>query len=167
MTDQKQFTADIFKVKKYSSACGFTLIEILVVIVIMGLLATLLVPKIIGRVDEARITKAQSDIKAIESALKMFKMDNGFYPTTEQGLLTLIEKPEIDPIPRNWKRGGYIDREEEPLDPWGNRYLYRSPGDQIDDIGDDVRAYEIISLGADGEEGGKDFNADIKSYEIK
>lgn len=159
MTDQKQFIADVFKVKKYSSG-GFTLIEILVVIVIMGLLATLLVPKIIGRVDEARITKAQSDIKAIESALKMFKMDNGFYPTTEQGLLTLIEKPEIDPIPRNWKRGGYIDREEEPLDPWGNRYLYRSPGDES-------RDYEILSLGADSEEGGEDFNADIKSYEIK
>jgi general secretion pathway protein G len=138
---------------------GFSLIELMVVIVILGLLATFLLPKIINRPDEARITKAKSDIKAIESALKLYKLDNGIYPTTEQGLSALITKPTIEPIPQNWKRGGYLDTNSVPKDPWGNNYIYRSPGDED-------RDYEIISLGADGKEGGEDINADIKSYEI-
>jgi len=138
---------------------GFSLIELMVVIVILGLLATFLLPKIIDRPDEARITKAKSDIKAIESALKLYKLDNGFYPTTEQGLSALITKPTIEPIPKNWKRGGYLDTNSIPKDPWGNNYIYRSPGEED-------RDYEIISLGADGKEGGEGINADIKSYEI-
>lgn len=139
---------------------GFTFIEIMVVVVIIGILATFLVPKIMGKPDEARVAKAKSDIKVIESGLKMYKIDNGKYPTTEQGLSALIKKPVIEPIPRNWKKGGYLESTEVPLDPWGNDYIYRSPGESD-------RDYEIISLGADGKEGGEGVNADIKSYEIK
>ncbi|MGA1863211.1 type II secretion system major pseudopilin GspG [Deferribacter thermophilus] len=138
---------------------GFSLIELMVVIVILGILATVLLPKIINRPDEARVTKAKSDIKTIESALKLYKLDNGMYPTTEQGLSALIKKPEIEPIPKNWKNGGYLDTNKIPVDPWGNPYIYRSPGDN-------GRDYEIISLGADGKEGGEGVNADIKNYEI-
>jgi general secretion pathway protein G len=144
---------------------GFTLIEILVVIVILGLLATFLVPKIISRPDEARVIKAKSDIRAFETGLKMYRLDNGMYPTTDQGLQALIEQPEIDPIPKNWN-GPYLDIEVLPKDPWGNDYIYRSPGEYIEGTQRE-RDYEIISLGADGQEGGEGFNADIKSYEIK
>lgn len=136
---------------------GFTIIEVLVVIVILGILGTLLVPKFLDKPDEARVTKAKLDIKAIESALKIYKLENGSYPSTEQGLEALIKKPEVEPIPKNYKKGGYVE-ENSIKDPWENSYVYRSPGD-------DDRDYEIISLGADGKEGGEDFNADIKSYE--
>jgi general secretion pathway protein G len=144
---------------------GFTLIEILVVIVILGLLATFLVPKIIGKPDEARVVKAKSDIRALETGLKMYRLDNGMYPTEDQGLQALIEKPDIDPIPNNWN-GPYLDVEVLPKDPWGNDYIYKCPGDYVEGT-DRQRDYEIISLGADGKEGGEGFNADIKSYEIK
>ncbi len=132
----------------------------MVVIVILGILATFLIPKIMSRPDEARIIKAKNDIKAIESALKLYKLDNGFYPTTEQGLEALIKKPDSEPIPQNWKSGGYLDSNNTPLDPWGHKYIYRSPGE-------DGREYDIISYGADGKEGGDGVNADIKSYELK
>ncbi len=139
---------------------GFTLIELMVVIVILGILATFLIPKIMSRPDEARIIKAKNDMKAIESALKLYKLDNGFYPTTEQGLEALIKKPDTEPIPQNWKSGGYLDSNNTPVDPWGHPYIYRSPGEN-------GRDYEIISYGADGKEGGEGINADIKSYEIR
>ncbi len=138
---------------------GFTLIELLIVIVILGILATFLVPKIMQKPDEARVAKAKNDIMAIETALKMYKMDNGMYPTTMQGLKALITKPTIPPIPQHYKSGGYLDTNQVPKDPWGNPYIYRSPGDN-------GRAYEIISLGADGKEGGSGVDADIKSWEI-
>ncbi|MGD9807248.1 MAG: type II secretion system major pseudopilin GspG [Deferribacterales bacterium] len=136
---------------------GFTIIEVLVVIVILGILGSLLVPKFLDKPDEARVAKANLDIKAIESALKIYKLENSVYPTTEQGLEALIRKPEVEPIPKNYKRGGYIE-ENSIKDPWDNDYVYRSPGE-------DDRDYEIISYGADGKEGGEDFNTDIKSYE--
>ncbi|NOZ83531.1 MAG: type II secretion system major pseudopilin GspG [Epsilonproteobacteria bacterium] len=139
---------------------GFTLLELMIVVIILGILATFLVPKIIHKPDEARIVKAKSDIKAIELSLKMYKLDNGTYPTTEQGLKALIEKPEEPPVPNNWKEGGYLDTNSVPLDPWGNAYIYRSPGDN-------GRDYEIISLGADGKEGGSGFNADIESWKLR
>jgi general secretion pathway protein G len=139
---------------------GFTIIEVLVVIVILGLLATFMVPKIMGKPDEARVVKAKNDIMAIESALKMYKLDSGYYPTTEQGLGALLEAPSIEPIPRNYRKGGYLDTSKKPLDPWDNEFIYRSPGE-------DDRDYEIISYGADRKEGGEDFNADIKSYELR
>jgi general secretion pathway protein G len=138
---------------------GFTLIELMVVVVILGILATFLIPKIMSKPDEARVIKAKNDIKAIETALKMYKLDNGNYPTTEQGLQALITKPESDPVPENWRKGGYLDTNKVPVDPWGHAYIYRSPGEN-------GRDYEIISLGADGKEGGDGYNADIKSYEI-
>lgn len=139
---------------------GFTLIEVMVVLVILGMLATFLAPKILNRTDDARLTQAKNDIITMESALDLYKLDNGFYPTTEQGLKALVAKPESDPQPRNWKTGGYIKATDVPTDPWGNPFIYRSPGD-------DSRDYEIISLGGDGKEGGTGMNADIKNYELR
>ncbi len=140
---------------------GFTLIELMVVLVILGLLATFIGPAILGKPDEARVIKTKNDMSAIETALKMYKVDNSLYPSTEQGLGALIEKPTIDPIPRNWNSSGYMDLTELPIDPWGNQFLYRSPTDVED------RDYEIISYGADGKEGGTGVSADIKSFEIQ
>jgi general secretion pathway protein G len=135
---------------------GFTIIEVLVVIVILGILGTLLVPKFLDKPDEARVTKAKLDMRAIESALKIYKLENGSYPTTDQGLEALTKKPEVEPIPKNYKKGGYME-ESSIKDPWDNDYVYRSPGD-------DDRDYEIISYGSDGKEGGEDFASDIYSY---
>lgn len=137
---------------------GFSLIELMIVIVILGLLASMLVPKIMDRPNEARVTKCKMDMKALDSALKLYKLDTGRYPTTEQGLQALITKPETRPVPRNYRKGGYLDATTAPVDPWGYEYIYRSPGE-------DDRPYELISLGADGMEGGEDYDADIKSWE--
>ncbi len=137
---------------------GFSLIELMIVIVILGLLASMLVPKIMDRPNEARVTKAKMDMKALDSALKLYKLDTGRYPTTEQGLMALITKPELRPVPRNYRKGGYLDGTAAPVDPWGYDYIYRSPGEED-------RPYELISLGADGMEGGEDYDADIKSWE--
>lgn len=137
---------------------GFSLIELMIVIVILGLLASMLVPKIMDRPNEARVTKAKMDMKALDSALKLYKLDTGRYPTTEQGLQALITKPDTRPVPRNYRKGGYLDSAAAPVDPWGYDYIYRSPGEED-------RPYELISLGADGMEGGEDYDADIKSWE--
>ncbi|HAS88096.1 MAG TPA: type II secretion system protein GspG [Desulfovibrio sp.] len=137
---------------------GFSLIELMIVIVILGLLASMLVPKIMDRPNEARVTKAKMDMKALDSALKLYKLDTGRYPTTEQGLQALITKPDTRPVPRNYRKGGYLDSTAAPVDPWGYDYIYRSPGEED-------RPYELISLGADGMEGGEDYDADIKSWE--
>ncbi|WP_421903754.1 type II secretion system major pseudopilin GspG [Maridesulfovibrio sp.] len=137
---------------------GFSLIELMIVIVILGLLASMLVPKIMDRPNEARVTKAKMDMKALDSALKLYKLDTGRYPSTEQGLQALITKPETRPVPRNYRKGGYLDSATAPVDPWGYDYIYRSPGEE-------GRPYELISLGADGMEGGEDYDADIKSWE--
>lgn len=139
---------------------GFSLIELMIVVVILGLLATLLVPRIMDRPEEARVSKAMMDIRTLESALRLYRLDNGAYPTTEQGLTALIRKPEIGPAPRNYRTGGYLEGSAAPKDPWGNEYRYRSPGEQ-------QRDYEIISLGADGKEGGEDFDQDVKSWELE
>ena len=119
---------------------GFTLIEVMVVIVILGILAALVVPRIMDQPDKARITKAQADIRGLESALKMYKLDNFQYPTTDQGLQSLVEMPSVSPEPKNWKQGGYIDRMRD--DPWGNPYQYLSPGGHGE--------IDIFSLGPDG-----------------
>lgn len=135
---------------------GFTLIEIMVVVVIMGILAALVVPKLMGRADDARIQAARSDIATIMQAMKLYKLDNNRYPTTEQGLQALITKPTTGPEPKGWKPGGYL--EKLPKDPWGNPYQYQSPGlkGEID----------IYSLGADGQPGGTGNDADIGSWEL-
>ena len=134
---------------------GFTLIEILVVVVILGILATVIVPRIMGRPEEARITKATVDIKAIETALRLYKIDNGSYPTTELGLKALVEKPAQGA--KRWREGGYLAK--IPTDPWGAPYVYLSPGSHGE--------YDLTSLGSDGEQGGEGKNADINNWEIE
>jgi len=134
---------------------GFTLIEILVVITIIGILAALIVPRIMDRPDQARATAARADVNAIMSALKLYKLDNGTYPTNEQGLLALVKKPERGDIPRNWKPGGYL--EKLPGDPWGSDYQYLNPG-----IRGEV---DVFSLGADRKPGGEGYDADIGSWQ--
>lgn len=136
---------------------GFTLIEIMVVVVILGVLAAIIVPKFLSRPDEAKVTKAKIDIKGLEEALGLFKLDNGFYPSTEQGLRALVSKPESGRIPAKFPDGGYLKR--VPSDPWDNPYLYLAPGRQN-------RDFELISYGADGQAGGEKFNADINSWEL-
>ncbi len=133
---------------------GFTLIEVLVVVVILGLLAALIVPRIMDRPDEARVVAAKSDISAIASALKLYRLDNGTYPTTEQGLQALVKKPTTGDVPPNWKQGGYLER--LPKDPWGSDYQYLSPGvyGEID----------VFSFGADRKPGGEGFAADIGNW---
>jgi general secretion pathway protein G len=137
---------------------GFTLIELMIVIVIIGILATLLIPRIMERPEEARRIKAKMDIKTIESALKLYKIDSGTYPTTEQGLEALIKKPETSPVPKKWREGGYLEG-SVPNDPWGNPFYYTSPGS-------DGRDFEIISYGNDGQPGGTGRDADISSTDL-
>jgi general secretion pathway protein G len=133
---------------------GFTLIEVMVVVVILGILAAIVVPKVMDRPDAARVTKARQDIRALESALKMYKLDNYNYPSTDQGLEALVQKPAGSPEAKNWKSGGYMDR--VPKDPWGNTYQYLSPGTRGD--------VDLFSLGADGRPGGDGVNADIGNW---
>jgi general secretion pathway protein G len=133
---------------------GFTLIEIMVVVIIIGLLAAVIVPQFMGRVDDARITKARSDLQAIETALTMYRLDNFRYPTTEQGLTALVTRPN-DPSVRNWRPEGYLKGAKK--DPWGNEYQYQFPGTRGAD-------YDLFSLGADAQEGGEGVNADVGNW---
>ena len=139
---------------------GFTLIELLVVIVILGILVAVVTPRIMERPEQARQVKTRIDIENLEAALKLFKLDNGFYPSTEQGLKALIEKPAIGGIPKHWPEDGYLEKSKIPKDPWGNLYLYLCPGIHN-------KNFDIISYGADGEEGGEGFNADIGNWEVE
>ena len=134
---------------------GFTLIEIMVVVVILGILAALVVPQVMSRPDQAKVTVAQGDIKAISAALDMYKLDNFAYPSTQQGLEALVKKPAGNPQPRNWNKDGYL--KSLPVDPWGNPYQFLSPGTR--------GAFDLYSLGADGKEGGTDSDADIGNWE--
>lgn len=148
----------IFFLKK-TDCRGFTLIELMVVIVILGILAGLIIPRIMGRPEEAKQLKAKMTIESLETALNLYKLDNGGYPDTEQGLQALIEKPETGNIPKNWREGGYIEKGKLPKDPWGNDFIYLSPGVH--------GPYDIISYGYDGVPGGEDKNKDINSWEIE
>lgn len=141
------------------SNAGFTLIELMVVIIILGLLAAIVMPRIVGETDKARYGAAQAQMRILEDALKRYKLDNGVFPTTEQGLEALVRKPSVGIIPRNWPEGGYLDKQEVPLDPWGNRYVYISPGQFSPD-------FDLKSFGADGLEGGDGYNADIESWRL-
>lgn len=135
---------------------GFTLIEIMVVIVILALLAALVGPKLIGRADDAKITDTRVQIKNIETALKLYKMDTGAYPSTEQSLNALITPPTTGIIPKNYKEGGYLESKKVPKDPWGNDYIYLAPGEHGD--------YAICSFGGDGVKGGEKNGADICNW---
>lgn len=138
---------------------GFTLIELMVVIVILGILAGLIVPRIMGRPDEARQLKAKVQIEGLETALKLYQLDNGTYPGTEQGLMALVEQPTTGDIPKKWREGGYLEKGKLPKDPWGNEFIYLSPGAHGE--------YDIISYGADGVPGGDGKNTDINNWEIE
>ncbi len=137
---------------------GFTLIELMVVIVILGILAAVIAPRVMGRADEAKVTEANVQIKNLETALKLYKLDNNRYPSTEQGLEALVVKPTTGFIPPRWRKNGYLEKSKVPDDPWLNPYLYVSPGLHGD--------FDIISYGADGMRGGVDFDADIESWAI-
>ncbi len=134
---------------------GFTLVEILVVVVILGLLATLVIPRVVGRGEEAKRTATLVQIREIEQALDLYKLDNGFYPTTEQGLDALVSKPAGMPEPRNYREDGYMKK--VPMDPWGRPYVYRSPGEHGE--------IDLFSFGPDGSEGGEGKNRDITNWD--
>ncbi|NTV12454.1 MAG: type II secretion system major pseudopilin GspG [Desulfobulbaceae bacterium] len=134
---------------------GFTLIEIMVVVVILSILAAIIVPRIMDRPDQARLVKARQDIRVIESAMKLYRLDNHTYPSTEQGIEALVSKPTSAPEPRNWKDGGYLER--LPKDPWDGEYLYLNPG-----VHGDI---DIFSQGADGQPGGEGINGDIGNWQ--
>ncbi len=134
---------------------GFTLIEIMVVVIIIGLLAAVVVPQFLGRVDDARVAKASQDIQAIDTALTLYKLDNFKFPSTDQGLQALVEKP-ADPAVRNWRAGGYLKRATK--DPWGNAYQYLVPGEHGE--------YDLYSFGSDGQPGGEGVNADIGNWNL-
>lgn len=136
---------------------GFTFIEIMVVVAILAILAALVVPRIMGRTDDAKRTAAKVQIRNIEGALQLYKLDNGVYPSSEQGLRALVEKPSVGVIPKKWKVGGYLPK--LPEDSWGNPYKYLSPSPKGD--------YEIMSLGTDGEVGGEGVNADITNWNLE
>jgi general secretion pathway protein G len=139
---------------------GFTLIELMVVIIILGLLAAIVMPRVVGETDRARYEQAKVQMRILEDALKRYKLDNGVYPSTEQGLDSLVRKPSTGVLPRNWPEGGYLDKTEIPIDPWGNQYIYISPGLHSPD-------YDIKSFAADGLEGGEGYNADIESWRVQ
>ncbi|HVE88762.1 MAG TPA: type II secretion system major pseudopilin GspG [Burkholderiaceae bacterium] len=139
---------------------GFTLIEIMVVITILGVLAALIVPRVVGRTDDAKIAAAKQDIASIMQALKLYRLDNGRYPTTDQGLQALITRPTTEPMPSNWKQGGYLERSTVPSDPWGEPYKFLNPG---------VRGeIDVFSLGRDRANGGEPStpDADIGSWQL-
>ena len=141
-------------------ARGFTLIELMVVVVILGILAGLIIPKIMGKPEEAKRLKARMQIEQLEQSLKLYYLDNGEYPTTEQGLNALVEKPATEPVPKRWKEGGYLEKKKIPLDPWDNPFVYISPGVHDKD-------FDLVSYGADGEEGGEGKYADTESWNLE
>lgn len=138
---------------------GFTLIEIMVVIVILAALAALVGPKIIGRSDDAKLADAKLQIRNLETALKLYKLDSGVYPSTDQGLQALVAKPTVGQIPKNYRQEGYLEAKKIPQDPWGNDFIYLSPGEHGD--------YDLCSFGADGVKGGEGKGADICNWNIQ
>lgn len=141
--------------RRRKTDAGLTLIELMVVVVILSLLAVVIVPRVIDRPDQARVARARADIAALSAALNLYRLDNGAYPTTEQGLQALVQRPTRPPVPANWADGGYIDR--IPTDPWGREYQFLSPG---------VRgAFDLMSFGANGRPGGSGVDAEIGNWQ--
>jgi len=132
----------------------------MVVVVILGILAGLIIPKIMGKPEEAKKLKARMQIEQLEQSLKLYYLDNGEYPTTEQGLNALVEKPATEPVPKRWKEGGYLEKKKIPADPWDNPFVYVSPGVHDKD-------FDLVSYGADGEEGGEGKYADTESWNLE
>ncbi len=145
--------------KQIAGESGFTLIELMVVVVILGILAGLVIPRIMERPGEAKQTKAKIQIESLETAIMLYKLDSGRYPETEQGLEALVQIPETGIIPTKWRQGGYLEKGKLPQDPWGNSFVYLSPGTHGD--------YDIISYGADGVPGGEGEDRDINSWELE
>ncbi len=145
--------------KDKSRQAGFTLIELMVVIVILGLLAGLILPRFMGESDKAKQQTARTQMAILETALKMYKLDNGTYPTTEQGLKALVEAPTVGNLPKSWRKGGYLEKGAVPKDPWKNEFIYVSPGSHGD--------FDITSLGRDGEAGGEDYDKDINNWDAE
>jgi general secretion pathway protein G len=141
--------------KNANNDAGFSLLELMVVVVILSILALVIIPRVIDRPDQARVARVQSDLSVISSAVKLYRLDNFKYPTTDQGLSALATKPVSEPVPKNWAKNGYLDR--LPVDPWGAPYQYLSPGIYGD--------FDVFSFGADGISGGADLDADIGSWE--
>ena len=154
------FLASCLAPRASGGTAGFTFIEIMVVVAILAILAALVIPRIMGRTDDAKRTAAKVQIRNIEGALQLYKLDNGVYPSTEQGLKALVEKPSVGVIPKKWKIGGYLQK--LPEDPWSNPYKYISPTQKGEFKGE----YEITSLGTDGEVGGEGINADITYWNL-
>jgi len=152
-------TKHLRRILKSNQEGGFTLIELLVVLVIIGILAGYIGPKIMGHPEEAKRTKAALQMQGIETALKLYKLDNGMYPTTEQGLQALVESPNTGKLAAKWRDGGYLEKNKVPKDPWGSEFVYLSPGLQGD--------FDISSYGGDGESGGDGDAKDINNWEIE
>ena len=144
--------------RAYTRQRGFTLLEIIVVVFILSILVALVAPRIIGRTDDARIADARLQIKNFETALKLYRLDNGFYSDTQQGLDALVEKPTTGRVPSKYPAGGYLEKKKIPPDPWGNPYVYVCPGLHGD--------FDIFSYGADGKEGGEGKDADINNWDL-
>jgi len=147
------------KLEQKKPNSGFTLIELMVVMVILATLAVWVVPKFMDEPKRAKRVKAQVTISNLETALKTYYLDNGYYPTTDQGLEALVMEPNIDPVPGKWRKGGYLEKGKVPKDPWGNDYIYLSPGLHGD--------FDIISYALDGVEGGEDWEADVESWNLE
>jgi general secretion pathway protein G len=150
------FHSEVFELA-HKKRGGFTLVEIMVVVVIIGLLAALVAPRLVGQSETARITAAKTQMKNFSQALELFHLNNGFFPTTDQGLAALISKPAVPPVPKNYQNGGYLNAKSVPRDPWGGEYIYLCPGENGD--------YDIISFGSDGREGGEGGAADISNWD--
>ena len=145
---------------KMGNEKGFTLIEILVVVIILGIFIGLVAPRIMERPEEARRTKAMLQIENIEATLKLYYLDTSYYPTTEQGLEALMEKPTVGRIPKKYRDGGYLEGKKVPLDPWGNSFVYLSPGVNN-------KEYDLEAYGSDGEDGGEGNDADVESWNME